>query len=190
MRLADRRGPQPGISGVMRHETAAVIYVPCCLTSTLAQPVDWETREDEEARFEDAERKRLLYVAATRAGCMIVVSHPTGRRVRSKNPWQQLAESIPDNARLDPPTISRPAPPLRPTLPATAPAKAVAEIMARVERSVRPTYEVEKIKEIALKGRRTKAPAGEHGTEWGTVLHTVLEAAMAHPDGNTRVSHM
>ncbi|HEY6066816.1 MAG TPA: UvrD-helicase domain-containing protein, partial [Thermoanaerobaculia bacterium] len=40
----------------------------------LAQPVGWEERERIEKSFEDAERDRLLYVAATRAKSMLVVS--------------------------------------------------------------------------------------------------------------------
>lgn len=46
----------------------------------LAEPVDWETTAAEEERFLEAEKTRLRYVAATRAGAALVVSiHPSGK---------------------------------------------------------------------------------------------------------------
>jgi ATP-dependent helicase/nuclease subunit A len=41
---------------------------------TIGEPVDWDTHEEIEKRYTDAERDRLVYVAATRARDLLVVS--------------------------------------------------------------------------------------------------------------------
>jgi ATP-dependent helicase/nuclease subunit A len=54
----------------------------------LARPSDWPAMEEAEARFEDAEEVRLLYVAATRARDELVVAHWPGKPDAS--PWAPL----------------------------------------------------------------------------------------------------
>ena len=43
------------------------------------------------------------------------------------------------------------------------------------------SYALVAAKAISVSGSVPGATAGEHGTEWGTVIHTLLEAAMRDP---------
>lgn len=63
----------------------------------VAQPAEWERDLEEERRFEAAEEVRLLYVAATRARNLLVVSKYEGRI--DKGPWHPLyrfLEGVPE----------------------------------------------------------------------------------------------
>lgn len=59
-------------------------------SKTLALPSDWEALRDEELKYMDEEEKRIVYVAATRAGKALILSSST--KSDSKNPWQDLLE--------------------------------------------------------------------------------------------------
>lgn len=68
---------------------------------TIAQPVGWESMSVRERAFMHAERDRLLYVAATRAKQMLVVSlYP---EQRAKCPWSSLMEGMELIRELDVP---------------------------------------------------------------------------------------
>ncbi len=70
-------------------------------TGTLAQPPGWEELEEREARHEAAEEDRLLYVAATRARDLLVVSrypHP------DRGPWTRLYPALEDVPELPVPS--------------------------------------------------------------------------------------
>ncbi len=138
----------------------------------IAAPCGWEALEEEELLFRDAEWNRLRYVAATRAGARLVVS---------PGPlWDKVAGAVPAGAVLaEPPEVAAPAP--AQSLPPEAPAEFAAQLAERREHLLRPTYGVRRVKEIAVRGGVSHASAGEHGTEWGTVIHVLLEAAMARP---------
>jgi hypothetical protein len=58
---------------------------------------------------------------------------------------------------------------------------AAANIQRRWETISRPTYATAAAKAISLGDGRPAATSGEHGTEWGTVIHSLLEAAMRNP---------
>ncbi len=147
--------------------------------SVLAVPDDWEARTQEEQLFQDAEEDRLLYVAATRAGKRLVISRPV------KQPrWEKLIARVPVGDVIPViPTVTAPVVATR-TLPADAPGVFADGIGQRWRARCAPTYDVKQVKSLAVKGSKAAAHPGEHGTEWGTVLHMLLEAAMARPDGN------
>ena len=144
----------------------------------LALPEDWADHEQEEHRFLDAERDRLLYVAATRAGAQLIVSSPPKSRR-----WGKLADAIPPTDVLAEP------PPITPhkleteTLAVDAPQVFALQQRERWERLAQPTYGVNRAKALAVSGG-TRAHPGEHGTEWGVVIHLLLEAAMDRPHGD------
>jgi ATP-dependent helicase/nuclease subunit A len=139
----------------------------------IAHAPDWEQYAAEEARFGAAERNRLLYVAATRPGTALVVS--TRRR---ENPWTFFAPFVEECPELADPGPQRA--PRRATVPFQAgeAEKAAEEIAARRARAAAPTYAVAAMKKTALDDHGPVPWASEHGTEWGTVVHTLLEAAM------------
>ena len=57
----------------------------------IAQPPGWEAYAAEEQKYLEAEKIRLLYVAATRARNLLIIS--TGGKDNRKNPWRELLES-------------------------------------------------------------------------------------------------
>ena len=77
--------------------------------SILAQPVNWHTLEEEERRFEQAEKNRLLYVAATRAGTQVVVTQRlTSRPSSQPSPWDFFnphLDTSPSMLEADPPPL-------------------------------------------------------------------------------------
>ena len=60
---------------------------------TVSQPVDWEEKAGEERKYEDAEENRLMYVAATRARDLLVISTYEGNMGRRKS-WGPLEEGL------------------------------------------------------------------------------------------------
>ncbi len=63
-------------------------------TEIVAQPGSWEAEQAEERRFEEAERVRLLYVAATRARDELWIGRGVGLGKRNRSPWGVLEEWV------------------------------------------------------------------------------------------------
>jgi ATP-dependent helicase/nuclease subunit A len=150
----------------------------------LACPDDWERLAAKEKEFQDAENDRLLYVAGTRAGTCLTITQRENRN--DTNPWQFFAPYLKDQpAHSDPGEQIQQS---RPTVAVSPQDVTVAtqEIDQRWTTLRRATYESEAIKEISLTSTRpavegSGAAAGEHGVEWGTVIHALLETAMRQP---------
>jgi ATP-dependent helicase/nuclease subunit A len=186
----------------------------------LAHPPGWAELAEREKKFLEAEELRLRYVAATRAGSMLVVTQrSTGNQ---RNPWHLFADTLVDRAELPDPGMQT-APP-RPEIELSV--DSVEDALQTVEDSLsaarRPTYAVYAAKEFALSGKipspgafprnasakenvpETGTPeegfpdkgpsgedrrefmegavdSGEHGTEWGSVIHLLLQTAMKNP---------
>lgn len=66
----------------------------------IAQPLDWPRYEQEELKYLQAEEIRLLYVAATRAKNLLVISRSRKDAGMSKNPWKLLLEKIPEGSEV------------------------------------------------------------------------------------------
>lgn len=66
----------------------------------LAHPPEWEDLEAIEQRYRDAEETRLLYVAATRARDLLVVSHYP---YSDKGPWTPLFDALEEVPELEVP---------------------------------------------------------------------------------------
>jgi ATP-dependent exoDNAse (exonuclease V) beta subunit len=148
----------------------------------LACPPGWDELAAEESRFGAAERDRQFYVAATRAGRQLIVTCPAKPERRSA--WEYFRPHLAGQpAREVPGDAPRPAvfASAVPALPQPQPA--LAAIAQRWQHTGTPTYRVAAAKHLALSGARPLAAAGEHGAEWGSVLHCLLEAAMREPDG-------
>jgi ATP-dependent helicase/nuclease subunit A len=151
----------------------------------LARPPDWDTLAAEEQRFLDAENNRLLYVAATRAGVKLVISQRSGKN--QKSPWHPFDARLQFAAGFGDPGPVAVKPPVAATFEPSDWATAVAAIDQRWRNVAAPTYAVQGIKEAALTTDAEK-PRGavKGGAEWGTVLHTLLEAAMKQPKADIR----
>ena len=144
-----------------------------------ATPPDWENRRAEEAAFEEAEKIRLLYVAATRARDTLVVS------LREDKPeagaWAPLRSGLKDL----PAAVAG----FRSLVPAKTPPLAAELAGARKFiadgrlKAATPSFAVAPVTALAKKEgpRAPTAAENARGTAWGRVLHQLLEAAMRTP---------
>ncbi len=143
----------------------------------LAQPAGWDGREAIERSFENAERDRLLYVAATRAKSMIVVSECI--KGSKASAWAKLAPFI----TRDLPEIPR----ARVTDFSSSPLRAVSRELGEYRRrreerrasTLAPSYAVAPVTILAHQGDALpRWEATGRGMSWGRVLHRLLEALM------------
>jgi len=148
----------------------------------LACPPGWEELAAEETRFGAAERDRQFYVAATRAGRQLIVTCPA--KPERRNAWEYFRPHLGGQPAIEVPAAAPP-PAHRVSTSAVVPAAqpALAAIADRWQHARTPSFAVAAAKHLALSGARPLAAAGEHGTEWGSVIHCLLEAAMREPDG-------
>jgi ATP-dependent helicase/nuclease subunit A len=145
----------------------------------LAHPPGWDDLVLEEKQFQDAEKQRLLYVAATRAGAMLSISQ-RGKR-NDVNPWQFFGDHLGGSLPLEEPgeLKAKRAKPI--AVSNRDVCKAITGIHQRWESVSGPTYATAAAKAISLGDGRRGATSGEHGTEWGTSVHVLLETAMRNP---------
>ena len=164
----------------------------------VAQPAGWEQLQARETEFDRAEKLRLRYVAATRAGQALIVSRFDG--TNTKNPWQYFEPYLADHKCL--PDPGEQAAPAREqiSITKTQVKKSAAEISGRLAASSQATYDLQAAKTFALSKPSDKkrsrsddtppeaAPVseGEHGVEWGSVIHRLLEVAMEDPKADLR----
>jgi len=150
----------------------------------LARPIGWDAKASAEKAFQRAEEDRLLYVAATRARNMLVVSVLRRRskktdRGRAYGPWATLSESIRQElpstkaSATIPPSVSFE------ELPGQM-AAVRAQMRERHEVTARTSYGVAQVTQIA-------EVEGDHGSvledsgkglAWGRLLHRLLESLM------------
>ena len=148
-------------------------------TSRRSRPTGTTARAIEIA-FEEAERLRLLYVAATRARDTLVVSLLEDKPEKGAwAPLRSVLRDLPAGAASYEPAEPAPAPPLAARLRAGAArdrdrARSRGDADARASSPSRRSAKRE--------GPRAPSPAEEaRGTAWGRVLHQLLEAAMRSP---------
>jgi ATP-dependent helicase/nuclease subunit A len=145
----------------------------------LAHPLDWDKLAKEERNFEEAEDHRLKYVAATRAGAALIIS----QRVKGNrySPWVFFEDALTGcPAVADPGPIGAPATE-EVTLTREQADAAFAEIARRWRTVSADSYAVVAAKQLAVTGKSAGSAGQEHGTEWGTVIHLLLQAAMEQP---------
>ncbi len=161
----------------------------------LAHPADWEFLAESEKRFERAERLRLRYVAATRAGAATIITQRA--RNNSGNPWCHFEPYLEEGCDLPDPGPQAPPDVAKVPLTTGEAADASAEISSRLAASCEPTYQALPLKHYALSVEkdagpveiapeapdetRVSIPLGEHGVEWGEVIHLLLQTAMSEP---------
>ena len=143
-----------------------------------------DTLATEEKWFRDAENQRLLNVAATRAGAMLTITQRG--KGNTWNPWQFFGQHLSDSPLLEDPgeQAAKPVKPL--TVTSQNVRDAATEIQQRWETVSRPTYTTAAAKVISLGDGWRAVTAGEHGMEWGTVMHLLLESAMRSPGVDLR----
>jgi ATP-dependent helicase/nuclease subunit A len=149
-----------------------------------------------EREFRKAEALRLRYVAATRAGAATIVTQRC--KQNSHNPWCHFEPFLGSGCDLpDPRPQAAPAVKRVPLDPVEV-EEAAAVVASRLAAARQATYDVRGAKEYALShptveedlgvvsaAGGTVPPAlreGEHGVEWGEVIHLLLQAASEDPD--------
>jgi ATP-dependent helicase/nuclease subunit A len=170
----------------------------------LAHPERWEHFQEKERAFVEAEALRLRYVAATRAGSAMIVTQRPSRGANRRNPWKAFASYLPEEALLPDPGPQRAPAGARTPLAQAEVNEASAMLEDRLVEAMVPTFDVQPAKKYALAstGQGTveetgTAPAegsvsfglepaedGEHGVEWGTVIHLLLRVATENPEGD------
>jgi ATP-dependent helicase/nuclease subunit A len=146
--------------------------------SMLACHPNWSTLEQEEGKFLEAERVRLLYVAATRARDRLVVSSRESHK--SKNPWSDFDSALEDAPALDHGALERPWE-VEPTAEVTDSVQPP-DLVSVWQEVSEEKYFVRQAKEVALDGQLAVPGAtGEHGMEWGSAVHSLLEAGARNP---------
>ncbi len=145
----------------------------------LALPQQWDTFEQTEAKFRDAEKIRLMYVAATRAGKRLVIT----RREKGQhyNPWNFFDKKITDVPPIPDPGPQEPMFREEVEVIDEDVARVIADGPQQWAAALTPTYRTAAAKAIALATDGTLRTGGEHGTEWGTVIHTLLQTARIDP---------
>jgi len=174
------------------------------LQTTLGEPVGWEAHEEEETKYRDAERLRLLYVAGTRAKELLVVCRSgDASKNQAWGAFEGFLDGIPELVVPTPKAVVKKA-----KVDLSAKARAAADA-ARGERHDRvrqsswavSTVTGEKARLAAAERAQESAQGGasgavadatetpshraDAGVAWGSFIHGLLEHAMRH-DGATR----
>ena len=142
----------------------------------IALPRDWETMCELEDEFENAEKVRLLYVGATRAAELLVVSVKRNAARKASGPWAALDPFLTADLSLPAPApgaAAAPPPPAPETLEAAQARRASRGTAVR-----KPTYRVVPVTDIVHAAEKPAWERTGRGMSWGRVLHAVLEAAM------------
>lgn len=102
------------------------------------------------------------------------------------NPWSQLKDYLDGCEDMAVPKVAVPPKTAAVTVGDGDPAQAANAIDERWQRTLLRWYDLRAAKAISVSGPAPGATSGEHGTEWGTVIHALLEAAMRDPGADLR----
>ncbi|HET7603919.1 MAG TPA: UvrD-helicase domain-containing protein, partial [Gemmatimonadales bacterium] len=157
----------------------------------LAQPTGWQEMAAREAEFAQAERQRLLYVAATRAERELIVSQLAlelkTKAAEDKSFWAPLAGALAQHATRMALPLDQPAGRDQPTM-------THAELLARCESAatqrtaagrpgIRLTSVTRTLREEREDARLSGSSRSRDGAAWGRLVHQTLEAMGRGRDG-------
>jgi ATP-dependent helicase/nuclease subunit A len=172
----------------------------------LGEHADWETHEQTELPFLQAEEDRLLYVAATRAREILVISRWTGNQHTPA--WGALNGFLSKAKELRiPPAVSVKAPSVA-DCSTTSQADAVAAMSAAHDRARQASWSITSVTAEAHHVAKmatapqtsaddatkvvlptTESHRADAGMAWGTLIHGLLEHAMRHKDATREDLH-
>ncbi|MGE5544373.1 MAG: PD-(D/E)XK nuclease family protein, partial [Bacillota bacterium] len=147
-------------------------------SQVLGRPLEWEEQLKREIEYTTAEEIRLLYVAATRARNLLVISCYEGKPENS--PWVKLERFCTGLSELEEVEVIRQDDARRPSLDEDALNNARRRFLPANSAVKDPSYSVASVTEMA--GSYAPRPVGERtgkGTEWGRVIHRVLATLAA-----------
>ena len=144
--------------------------------------------EEEEQRYLNAEADRLLYVAATRAACAMIVSVGKGN-----SNWSGLHRYLNDVPEIEIPSDqqlqkatrklkSKPKPKFKPL--------SSEQIKHKWTTAAQSNYAIATAKELGLQGtaRPRWETSGDYGYKWGSAIHELLEIRTKSPKADLRSS--
>ena len=146
----------------------------------LAQPPGWQDYCEEEFRYQMAEDMRLLYMAATRAKCLLLVG--INPKKPDKSPWHPLEKFLPDKTASVAGTgflgdLSGP----QEVCPESL--EELRQMIARpLEDLLKPSYHRQTVTEQVKAGK--DGPQRQFtgkGVSWGTAVHRALERLAFQP---------
>ena len=144
----------------------------------IAMPADWESLEEKERAFQDAEGTRLLYVAGTRACHQLIVTQRTDRYERY-NPWKSFKDAVANKPRFRVPDDFQ-APSQEPVqIPNAEVATAEAKIRDQWSAILSPTYHTAGVKELTVDHAAFPQSTDGRGMKWGSAIHSMLQTAMS-----------
>jgi len=147
---------------------------------TIAQPPKWEDYCETEELYLQSEETRLLYVAATRAKNLLVISSLGRKEAENKNiPWKPLLKNITDDMILAIPDISeKKEKSINQDYTVKGHEKQKQEIINKYQGLLVTDY-IEKtpseLKNASLQQISPVPTIDKGGTDWGKAVHEVLE---------------
>ena len=161
---------------------------------TIAQPPEWEVHCQTEELYLQSEETRLLYVAATRAKNLLIISSLGREKTQNKNiPWNPLLINISEDMILDIPDIpEKKEQRTKKEYLLTDHEKYSTEITDKYKRVLGAHY-LEKtpteLKNIPAVQESFIPTIDIGGTEWGNAVHETLEYFLsAHPSDEILLS--
>jgi len=143
--------------------------------TTLSHPVKWEEKVEEERLYAEAEERRLMYVASTRAKDCLVVSTYEGA-LGGRRAWSSLDDYIQGVPELEIPDVSIVKERQKLRLEKGEWEGAKERIKERRDVAAVPSYAVESVTSLAKKDLEVPEwRRGSYGMAWGRVVHKMLE---------------
>ncbi len=140
----------------------------------IALPPDWDYYQGEEEKYLAAEGKRLLYVAATRARDLLVVSIYRGNEKKSF--WYPLNSYLAGAKELEAGEFSPPVMDKKEEIKFLQREEFYNRRDQKIETVTRTAYQRDTVTSIAESGQYPKrAREKGRGTAWGNVIHRALE---------------
>lgn len=143
-------------------------------SEVVAQPEGWENDRDEEERFAAAEEVRLLYVAATRARDLLVVS--TYEERPESGPWSPLYQFLSDVPELP---VFRPAEKASTRDEESTFGHMRHAAAVRVAQSKEATHSVRTVSGVDAEAEFAPADRGGRGRDYGVIIHQLFEEAVS-----------
>lgn len=138
----------------------------------IAHPPGWIELVERERLYMNAERERLLYVAATRAKQLMIISRYPDRP--AIDPWSSFESGLQEGMELDDPTVV----PVMQSLYDVVHDEEADEVVSREWRSrlAQPTYRTASVTELAKSGTaQPPRPLAGRGMAFGSTVHRCIE---------------
>ncbi|MGM0670418.1 MAG: 3'-5' exonuclease [Gemmatimonadota bacterium] len=143
-------------------------------SEVLGLPPGWIELETREARYREAEETRLLYVAATRARQLLVVSQYPDKP--DKGAWKDFGVHLIDVPELEEGDGERTSVPLERRSQGEGFAEAQERRIERFSQAAEPSYLTEAVTDATREPAVRPAGAGKgKGMAWGRIIHRLLE---------------